>query len=78
MEDLALVDYLPLPVLDATELTTFDDIVDGSVPAAGRAKFGPDDTFRALYGTTPGLSTDATSNSVDEVIGRTGSRLALP
>ena len=47
-EDLLISDYLPLPVLDANEITAFNDIVsDGStttgsgVPAAGQAIYGP-------------------------------------
>ena len=64
IEQLGVEDYLPLPVLLAGEVTTFDDTVDAAVPAAGHAKFGPSDTFRAIYGSTPGLTTDAVSNSV--------------
>jgi uncharacterized repeat protein (TIGR01451 family)/fimbrial isopeptide formation D2 family protein len=63
-EDLQLIDYLPLPVLYANEVTSFIDLIDATTPAAGTAKFGPSDTFRALYGSTPGLSIDAVSNSV--------------
>lgn len=47
--DLTLVDYLPLPIFDATEVTTFNDVIDAAIPHAGTAKFGPDDTFRPLY-----------------------------
>jgi len=64
VEQLAIEDYLPLPVLLAGELTTFVDTVDASVPAAGQAKFGPNDTFRAIFGSTPGLSIDAVSNQI--------------
>ncbi|NOK83600.1 MAG: hypothetical protein GFH27_549305n176 [Chloroflexi bacterium AL-W] len=64
IEDLELTDYLPLPVFDATEVTAFDDVVSAAAPAAGRAKFGPDDTFRAIYSSTPALSTTgATANN---------------
>ncbi|GAB4429363.1 MAG: hypothetical protein OHK0015_13220 [Chloroflexi bacterium OHK40] len=64
VEDLRLVDYLPLPIFHATEITTFDDVVSATAPAAGHASFGPSDTFRALYGGVPALSTDATANAV--------------
>ena len=64
IEQLGVEDYLPLPVLLAGEVTTFDDVTSAAVPAAGHAKFGPSDTFRAIYGTTPGLTTDVVSNSV--------------
>ena len=48
VEDLRLDDYLPLPVLDATEVTSFDS--DASVtPDAGEYKFGPSDTFSTIY-----------------------------
>ncbi|MCP4592986.1 MAG: DUF11 domain-containing protein, partial [bacterium] len=66
-EDLTLTDYLPLPVFDATEVIAFDDVLSAAAPAAGRAKFGPDDTFRALAGGgsgVPGLSTSTNANSV--------------
>ena len=64
IEQLGVEDYLPLPVLLAGEVTTFDDVTSAAVPAAGHAKFGPSDTFRAIFGSTPGLTTDAVSNSV--------------
>jgi len=47
-EDVVITDYLPLPVLSAAELTTFNDVIaDGStapgagIPAAGTAMYGP-------------------------------------
>jgi fimbrial isopeptide formation D2 family protein/uncharacterized repeat protein (TIGR01451 family) len=66
-EDLLLVDYLPLPIFDATEITAFTYAV-GSVPAAGQAQFGPGDTFhlRPGAGALPfsPLTLDAAANSV--------------
>ncbi|NOK72260.1 MAG: isopeptide-forming domain-containing fimbrial protein [Chloroflexi bacterium AL-N15] len=56
IEDLTLVDYLPLPIFDATEITTFNDVIDAAIPPAGTAKFGPDDTFLPLYGTVPTMT----------------------
>ncbi len=69
IEDLQLEDYLPLPVLLATQVMTFDDTVNGAIPAAGQAKFGPADTFRSLSGIVPLLSTDAVSNRVSFTYG---------
>jgi uncharacterized repeat protein (TIGR01451 family)/fimbrial isopeptide formation D2 family protein len=59
-EDLAITDYLPLPVFDAGELQTFVDTIDTAAPPAGSVKFGPGETFRALAGAAagvPGLTT---------------------
>ncbi|HSB90301.1 MAG TPA: hypothetical protein VLD63_09800, partial [Anaerolineales bacterium] len=67
-EDLSLTDYLPLPVLHASEVTTFDPTVDASAPPAGTAKFGPADTFYAsrppFSNISPSISTSAVGNSV--------------
>ena len=52
-EDLYLIDFLPLPVLYAAEVTTFDDTVSAAAPPAGTAKFGPADTF---YASNPPVS----------------------
>ncbi len=77
VEDLALEDYLPLPVFfvadpDADDNTApkhdngpvfaFDDVVNGAAPAVGRAKFGPTDTFRAYSGIVPTLSRNVAQN----------------
>ncbi|HXF86438.1 MAG TPA: isopeptide-forming domain-containing fimbrial protein [Anaerolineales bacterium] len=79
VEDLSLVDYLPLPIFfvddaDDTDYVdpkhqdgpawVFDDVVDGTVPAPGRAKFGPADTFRSYSGIVPTLSTSFVNNSL--------------
>ena len=63
-ESLVVRDFLPLPVFMATDVTTFTSVVDGSIPAAGEAKYGPDDTFHAYSGIDPTLSTNAASNAV--------------
>jgi len=67
-EDLTLTDYLPLPVLHAVEVTTFDPTVDGSAPPAGTAKFGPADTFfnsrPGFSSIAPPITTDSVGNSV--------------
>ena len=65
LEPVTLTDYLPLPVLLASEVTgPFVTTVSAAVPAAGTAKFGPADTFFALSGAVPTITTDAAGNSV--------------
>ncbi|HMO59990.1 MAG TPA: isopeptide-forming domain-containing fimbrial protein, partial [Roseiflexaceae bacterium] len=58
VEDLRLVDYLPLPVFNATEVsTTFNNVVSAAPPPAGQAKFGPIDTFSTIFpGGVPTIS----------------------
>ena len=63
-DDLILDDYLPLPIFDATSVTTFQAIVSAAAPAVGTAKFGPSDTFFAISGLVPTLSENAVSNRV--------------
>lgn len=63
VENLHFHDYLPLPVFDASEVTTFNDVISAAVPAAGNAKFGPADTFRSYSGIVPTISHPG-SNSV--------------
>ena len=43
VDDFSLTDYLPLPVFDATTVTTFDgtNATNTTAPAAGVAEFGP-------------------------------------
>lgn len=62
-DGLSFVDYLPLPIFDATTLTSFDPTVSAAVPPAGTFKHGPSDTFRARTGLTPTFTTSSTSNS---------------
>lgn len=62
-EDYRLTDYLPLPVLRATEVTAFNPVV--GLPVAGRASYGPSDTLHLAAGAPdPTLSTDAAGNEV--------------
>ncbi len=63
-ELLEITDYLPLPVLDADEMTTFDETIAGTIPPAGTATFGSGDTFYALSGIIPTLNVDSDANSV--------------
>ncbi|NKE46382.1 isopeptide-forming domain-containing fimbrial protein [Roseomonas frigidaquae] len=62
--DVALTDFLPLPVLKALGGMSFTDLVNGAVPAANQAKWGPGATFDASGDptTTPSISFDAESN----------------
>lgn len=64
VENLYLMDYLPLPVFLATEVTTFNPTVSLAAPPAGQAKFGPADTFYAYSSLVPTLTTSAAQNSV--------------
>lgn len=65
-EDLVLDDFLPLPVFDATEVTSFTSGPFAGIPAAGTAGFGAATSpeFFTAGGTEPGLSTNANSNSL--------------
>ncbi len=63
-ENLSITDYLPLPVFDATEVTSFVSAVDATAPAAGTAKYGPADTFHAYSGLDPSLTADGAANSL--------------
>lgn len=63
-EDLVLTDYLPIPFLDVTELTTYDTTQDDDPPAAGSWKLAADDTLSALTGQPPAVSVDAAQNTV--------------
>lgn len=64
LENFYLIDYLPLPVFQSTEITSFDSTVNPAVPPAGGAKFGPADTFYAYSSRVPALTTNASENSV--------------
>lgn len=72
VENLRFDDYLPLPIFDVDDtgaVTGVDTIVSATAPAAGRAKFGPDDTFFALSGIVPVIDLDSAANSVSFVYG---------
>ncbi len=66
LEDYEIVDYLPLPLLDATTVTTFAGGAPSPVaPAAGTASYGPTDTFSLIAGAPdPTLVSDATVNTL--------------
>lgn len=66
-EDFAIQDFLPQPILLATELAGFDStppFPDPDPPLAGTSTFGPDDTFFATLGIVPGVVADSVTNSV--------------
>ena len=64
-ENFFLKDYLPLPVLRASEInTTFIPTADATVPAAGRVKYGATDTFHLLSAApAPTLSVKTSSGN---------------
>ncbi|MEZ6063244.1 MAG: hypothetical protein R3C19_23095, partial [Planctomycetaceae bacterium] len=72
IEDLAFVDYLPLPVFDALEVNgPFTTTISATPPAAGHAKYGPAESFYPIsvalgagFGLRPTISRDASANSV--------------
>ena len=72
VENLVLSDFLPLPVFDATALTTFDNTFPppGGVPPSGTAVYGPDHNLNAqtfLGGAPndpPTITTNANSNTI--------------
>jgi|GEM_PF-3219830 len=65
-DTLVLTDFLPLPIIDAAEIVTFDDVTDATVPLAGYAKFGPDSTLNAALASPvlPTISADTANNSL--------------
>ncbi len=70
-EDLVITDYLPLPIFNATEITTFTASVCDT-PAAGMACYGENDTYHNLAGAvTPTLATSGplASNSISWTYG---------
>ena len=67
VEDLYLMDYLPLPIFDVDDpdadgttgpAWTFSGKCGGATPAAGEACFGGDDTFFDYSTITPALASD--------------------
>ncbi|MBC8172122.1 MAG: DUF11 domain-containing protein, partial [Anaerolineae bacterium] len=70
-EDFRLVDYVPLPVYNAAEITNFSYTIDNVIPPAGTAKFYSGDTLYNLMQTVrpgspqyPVIQIDATANSI--------------
>ncbi len=72
IENLVITDYLPLPVLSATEITVFDNTGPTAIaPVAGTATYGPSHTLHTVVPSTdpPSISTASASNSVAFDIG---------
>jgi len=69
IENLSFADYLPSPIFAATQVIGFVDTIDGTVPAAGQAKYGPNDTMRTLLPGAATVSTNATNNLVTFTVG---------
>ncbi|MGC1375967.1 MAG: Ig-like domain-containing protein [Anaerolineales bacterium] len=65
-DKLTVTDYLPLPLFAAAEVATFDNVTDGTPPAAGHAQYDATSTLNTglLAAPTPTLSADATANSL--------------
>ena len=63
-ERFSITDFLPQPVMKATQLTTFTASSSASAPPAGTARYGPSDTLHSAPGApTPVLSVNGASNS---------------
>ncbi|MCS6843285.1 MAG: isopeptide-forming domain-containing fimbrial protein [Caldilineales bacterium] len=65
-ENFSITDFLPLPVFNATQVTSFSNAICG-VPAAGAACLGPADTYHTLTSPVPPpptMTTSAANNSV--------------
>jgi uncharacterized repeat protein (TIGR01451 family)/fimbrial isopeptide formation D2 family protein len=63
--EVALKDYLPLPVLDLVGAVSFQDLAGGGVPASGFAKWGPAaSAFTNGAASAPTISFDDASNAL--------------
>ena len=65
IEDLDISSYLPLPIFNATTVSSFDPVVSATAPASGIARFGPNDTYYGISRIVPTLTSNATANSLD-------------
>ena len=64
-EQFSITDFLPLPVMKATQITTFSASASASAPPAGTARYGPSDTLHSAPGApTPALRVSGPSNSL--------------
>mgnify|MGYP000355235603 CR=1 FL=1 len=69
-EDFQLRDFLPLPVFDSSEVTSFSAAApSGTPPAAGVAQLGLTDTFTALSAIRPTISENGDSNQLNFTYG---------
>ncbi|EKF85388.1 isopeptide-forming domain-containing fimbrial protein, partial [Methanobacterium formicicum] len=70
LHDFNLIDYLPIPLLRATQFTTGQaQDTSQAIPAAGQWKLGEDDTLTSLTGVVPTLIVDATQNTISFIYG---------
>ena len=63
-ENLVITDFLPLPIYNATEITTLSTTPTGTPPPAGTVTYGPNHDLHTVAGVTPTIVTNATSNSL--------------
>ncbi|MBX7070935.1 MAG: DUF11 domain-containing protein [Microthrixaceae bacterium] len=65
IEDFALVDYAPLPILGIGAFSTTSPTTTCAVPAVNTSCYGPADTFHTLSGAPdPVVTRDTTGNSI--------------
>lgn len=64
VQQLALVDFLPLPALQVGTLSTSLYTGPDAIPPAGFAKIGPADTYTAATGLSPTITKDPVGNSI--------------
>jgi len=65
LDDFNLIDYLPIPLLRATQFTTGQaQNTTQTIPAAGQWRLGEDDTLSSLTGVIPTLIVDSTQNTL--------------
>ena len=65
LHDFNLIDYLPIPLLRATQFITGQaQDTSQTIPAAGQWRIGEDDTLTSLTGVVPTLIVGATQNTI--------------
>jgi|GEM_PF-447852 len=65
LHDFNLIDYLPIPLLRASQFTTGQaQNTSQVIPAAGQWRLGEDDTLSSLTGVIPTLIVDVTQNTI--------------
>lgn len=78
VEEFTISDFLPLPIFNAGEITTFDPTISSGVtdvPPAGTVMYGSQDTFNAIYtdardgDTEPNLVVNTDDNAVSITYG---------
>ncbi|MBP1945818.1 putative repeat protein (TIGR01451 family)/fimbrial isopeptide formation D2 family protein [Methanobacterium petrolearium] len=65
LHDFNLIDYLPIPLLRATQFTTGQaQNTTQTIPSAGQWRLGEDDTLSSLTGVIPTLIVDSAQNTL--------------